>query len=67
MSRVPLLQTMIVFLLSDSLSQSPTLKSWASYTLLTNPTLVSLLKILNTPLRTIISLMILSSHQNHTL
>ena len=67
MLRVPLLQTMIAFLLPDFLSQSPTLKLWVFHTLLTNPTLVSFLKILNASSRIIISLMILSSHQNHAL
>ena len=67
MSRCSLLQMMIAFLLPDSLSLSPTLKLWVSYTLLTNPRFISLLKILNVSSRTIISLMISSSHQNHAL
>ena len=66
-SRCPLLQTMRAFPPPDSLSLSPTSKSWASHTLLTNPTFISLLKILNASSRTIISLMISFSHQNHTL
>jgi len=67
MLRCPLLQIMRAFPPPDFLSLSPISKSWVSHTLLTNPTFISLLKILNASSRTIISLMISSSHQNHAL